>query len=54
MPGGTLVVRPSATGTTEEQWLWDVFVDEVQRGKGYARGSGPYVSREAPKLTGMM
>ncbi|WP_291379499.1 GNAT family N-acetyltransferase [Demequina sp.] len=38
-PVGYLWIGPSATGTTEEWWVWDVFVDEAQRGKGYARAA---------------
>jgi len=36
---GYLWIGPSATGSTEEWWLWDVFVDEAQRGNGYARAA---------------
>jgi ribosomal protein S18 acetylase RimI-like enzyme len=38
-PVGYLWIGPSATGTAQEWWVWDVFVDEAQRGKGYARAA---------------
>jgi len=34
---GYLWIGPSATGTSEDWWIWDLFVDEDHRGKGYAR-----------------
>lgn len=34
---GYLWIGPSATGVVEDWWVWDVFVDEQHRGKGYAR-----------------
>ncbi len=36
---GDLWIGPAATGSTEQWWLWDVFVDVGQRGKGYARAA---------------
>lgn len=34
---GYLWIGPSATGAVEDWWVWDVFVDEEHRGRGYAR-----------------
>jgi ribosomal protein S18 acetylase RimI-like enzyme len=36
---GYLWIGPSATGTSEDWWVWDVYVDEESRGKGYARAA---------------
>jgi ribosomal protein S18 acetylase RimI-like enzyme len=36
---GYLWIGPSATGSTEQWWLWDVYVEEAARGKGYARAA---------------
>ncbi len=36
---GYLWIGPSTTGSTEEWWLWDVYVDKAARGKGYARAA---------------
>lgn len=34
---GYLWIGPSATGVAEDWWIWDVYVNESHRGKGYAR-----------------
>jgi len=36
---GYLWIGPSATGSTEQWWLWDVYIEEAARGKGYARAA---------------
>ncbi len=36
---GYLWIGPAATGSSEQWWLWDVYVEESARGKGYARAA---------------
>ncbi|PKQ18224.1 MAG: GNAT family N-acetyltransferase [Actinobacteria bacterium HGW-Actinobacteria-8] len=36
---GYLWIGPAATGSTDQWWLWDVYVEEAERGKGYARAA---------------